>query len=53
MIEKLKQLQSFDIVKHDVVLKNKSIFMIFLSSLTSSQSIASIIEGFLLISPFN
>ena len=48
MIEKLKQLQSFDIVKHDVVLKNKSIFMIFLSSLTSSQSIASIIEGFLL-----
>lgn len=48
MVEKLKQLQSFDIVKHDVVLKNKSIFMIFLSSLTSSQSIASIIEGFLL-----
>ena len=48
MIEKLKQLQSFDIVKHDVVLKNKSIFMIFLSSLTSSQSITSIIEGFLL-----
>ncbi len=48
MIEKLKQLQSFDIVKHDVVLKNRSIFMIFLSSLTSSQSITSIIEGFLL-----
>lgn len=48
MIEKLKQLQSFDIVKHEVVLKNRSIFMIFLSSLTSTQSITSIIEGFLL-----
>lgn len=47
MIERLKQLQSFDIVKHDVYLKNHSIFMIFLSSLTNSQSVTSIIEGFL------
>lgn len=47
MIDRLKQLESFDIVKHDVVLKNHNIFMIFLSSLTSSQSITSIIEGFL------
>ena len=48
MIEQLKQLQSFDIVKHEIQLKNHSVLMMFLSSLTNSQSITSIIEGFLL-----
>ena len=47
MIEKLKQLESFDIVKHEVALNHQSVYMIFLSSLTSSESITSIIEGFL------
>ncbi len=47
MIERLKQLQSFDIVHHHVELQNREIDMIFLSSLTSQSSITSIIEGFL------
>lgn len=47
MIEQLQQLESFDLVKHEVILKNKRVKMMFLSSLTSSNSITSIIEGFL------
>ena len=47
MIEKLLQLESFDIVKHKVNLNEKDIFLIFLSSLTSSSSITSLIQGFL------
>ncbi len=47
MIERLKNLESFDIVKHEVVLNHQSVFMMFLSSLTSTSSITSIIEGFL------
>lgn len=48
MIEQLKALESFDLVKHEVQLQNKTITMMFLSSLTSSENIISIIEGFLL-----
>lgn len=47
MIERLKNLESFDIVKHEVILNHQSVFMMFLSSLTSTSSITSIIEGFL------
>lgn len=48
MIEKLWELESFDLVKHEVILKNQSVRMMFLSSLTSSESITSIIQGFLM-----
>lgn len=48
MIEQLKQLESFDLVKHEVILEDKKVFMMFLSSLTSTISVTSIIEGFLL-----
>ncbi|WP_294561289.1 spore germination protein [uncultured Traorella sp.] len=47
MIERLRNLESFDIVKHEVILNHQSVFMMFLSSLTSTSSITSIIEGFL------
>ncbi|MGN1344997.1 MAG: spore germination protein, partial [Traorella sp.] len=47
MIERLKQLESFDLVKHEVILSDKKIYMMFLSSLTSSESISILIEGFL------
>lgn len=47
MIEQLRKLESFDIVKHEVILNHQNVFMMFLSSLTSTISITSIIEGFL------
>lgn len=47
MIERLKQLRSFDLVYHPIHLNHRHIEMMFLSSLTSTQNIISLIEGFL------
>ena len=47
MINHLKQLESFDIVKRELNLNNHNIYLMYLSSLSSNDSITYIIQGFL------
>lgn len=47
MINQLKQLESFDLVKRELNLKNHHIDLMYLSSLSSNDSITYVIQGFL------